>query len=110
MFSTPNQQPSTSENSSEKHNATQRLAQFVQEDDSAKYVIHSENVICRDNVFNTGSRIEAEETSEKEVTGGTGKISCVNLKELDKTEIFSEMQKLGFFCALAQDPKKNGID
>ncbi|CAG8743933.1 21998_t:CDS:1, partial [Racocetra persica] len=110
MFSTQNQQPSKNSTSSEKHNATQRLAQFVQEDDSARYVIHSENVICRDTALNTGSRIEAEETSEKEVTGGTGKISCVNLKELDKTEIFAEMQKLGFFCALPQDPKKNGIE
>ncbi|CAG8690237.1 17017_t:CDS:2 [Cetraspora pellucida] len=105
------QQPSTSKNStsSEKHNATQRLAQFVQEDDSARYVIDSENVICRNPAFNTDFKIEAE-TGEKEVIGGTGKLSCVKLKELDKAEIFTEMQKLGFFCALAQDPKKNGIE
>ncbi|CAG8587352.1 6053_t:CDS:1 [Dentiscutata heterogama] len=108
MF-TSNQQSSTNSASSERHQAIQRLEQFVKEDDSAKYVIYSENVICRNSAFNAGSKVEAE-ISEKEVTGKTGKLSCVNLKELDKTEIFSEMQKLGFFCVLAADPKKDGIE
>ncbi|RIB25422.1 hypothetical protein C2G38_2165943 [Gigaspora rosea] len=108
MSSTTNQQP-TNSTSSERHQAIQRLEQFVQEDDSAKYVIYSENVICRNSSFNAGSKVEAE-TGEKEVTGKTGKLSCVNLKELDKTEIFSKMQKLGFFCVLAEDPKKDGIE
>ncbi|KAI8339875.1 hypothetical protein BC941DRAFT_418801 [Chlamydoabsidia padenii] len=34
---------------------------------------------------------------------GNGQKDCVKLK-LEYTEMFSEMQKLGFFCALPMDP------
>ena len=74
-----------------KKKALMYLENFVREDDSAKYIIDPKNVICRkkDNV---------------------DKVSCVKLNELDEKEIFSHMQKLGFYCALAQDPNQFGIE
>ncbi|RIA87674.1 hypothetical protein C1645_776745 [Glomus cerebriforme] len=74
-----------------KKNALTYLEKFVREDDSANYVIDPKNVICRKN-------------------DNSDKVSCVKLNELDEKEIFSQMQKLGFFCALAQDPNQFGIE
>ncbi|KAI9280721.1 hypothetical protein BY458DRAFT_500168 [Sporodiniella umbellata] len=41
--------------------------------------------------------------------GPEGQQDCVKLN-LDYTQMFSEMQKLGFFCALPMDPKKTHME
>jgi hypothetical protein len=71
----------------DKKKALTHLEKFVREDDSAKYVIDPKNVVCRRN-------------------DKADKVSCLKLKELDEKEIFSQMQKLGFYCALTQDPNR----
>ncbi|KAI8372966.1 uncharacterized protein BYT42DRAFT_578726 [Radiomyces spectabilis] len=38
-----------------------------------------------------------------------GQEECVKLK-LEYTEMFSQMQKLGFFCALPMDPTKTHME
>ncbi|CAB4406202.1 unnamed protein product [Rhizophagus irregularis] len=74
-----------------KKKALTHLENFVREDDSAKYVIDPKNVVCRKN-------------------DNADKVSCLKLNELDEKEIFSQMQKLGFYCALAQDPNNIGLE
>src|ERR1043166_3551069 len=74
-----------------KEKALTYLENFVREDDSAKYVIEPKNVICR-----------KDEKADK--------VSCVKLNELDEKDIFSQMQKLGFYCALSQDPYQSGME
>ncbi|KAI9287487.1 hypothetical protein BC943DRAFT_274522 [Umbelopsis sp. AD052] len=40
---------------------------------------------------------------------GSGQEKCVQLN-LEATEMFSQMQKLGFFCALPMDPTKTHME
>ncbi|CEG72246.1 hypothetical protein CU097_015793 [Rhizopus azygosporus] len=63
-----------------------RLDSFVNASPGSEYTIdQKEQELCRQNV--------------------NGQSECIKLN-LEYTQMFSEMQNLGFFCALPMDPKK----
>ncbi|KAI9253032.1 hypothetical protein BY458DRAFT_522606 [Sporodiniella umbellata] len=72
-------------------NATQskeatRLSEFVKQAPGGEYTIdQKEQELCRQ--------------------GSQGQSECIKLN-LEYTQMFSEMQSLGFFCALPMDPSK----
>ncbi|KAI8342608.1 hypothetical protein BC941DRAFT_413283 [Chlamydoabsidia padenii] len=70
--------------SNEPENELNRLDKFVEKAPGAFYTIDEKgNELCRQL--------------------GDGQQDCIKLK-LEYTEMFSQMQKLGFFCALPMDP------
>ncbi|KAG0748057.1 hypothetical protein G6F57_006348 [Rhizopus arrhizus] len=67
-----------------------RLDSFVKIAPAAGYTIdQKEQELCRE--------------------GSNGQQECIKLN-LEYTQMFSEMQKLGFFCALPMDPKKTFME
>ncbi|CAO3702199.1 unnamed protein product [Rhizopus stolonifer] len=67
-----------------------RLESFVKAAPGNEYTIdQKEQELCRKN--------------------SNGQEECLKLS-LDYTQMFSEMQKLGFFCALPMDPKKTFME
>ncbi|KAM3582083.1 hypothetical protein VKS41_005513 [Umbelopsis sp. WA50703] len=78
------------EEQKQSENEIQRLDQFVQQAPAAYYNIDQDKQrICR------------------QLPNGQEK--CVELN-LEATQMFSQMQKLGFFCALPMDPKKTHME
>ncbi|KAG9289251.1 hypothetical protein G9A89_007496 [Geosiphon pyriformis] len=75
-----------------KHAAVTRLTSFVQETPNGNYTIDPQSMVCR-----------TSENDDKK------RLSCVRLRELSEKEIFAEMQKLGFYCALAHNPNESEI-
>ncbi|RUS20702.1 hypothetical protein BC937DRAFT_94553 [Endogone sp. FLAS-F59071] len=86
----PNTHTPMADLSETKTSERKRLDNFVQEMPGAPYNIDQYNsMVCR--------RLQ------------NGNESCVRLK-LEFVEMFDEMQKLGFFCALPTDPKKTHME
>ncbi|KAL1921634.1 uncharacterized protein VTP21DRAFT_10276 [Calcarisporiella thermophila] len=77
----------------------ERLERFVREDTAAEYVI--------DPQFTPNPN----EKNKGEVCRrlSNGQTRCLRM-ELDPREMFSQMQRLGFFCALPLDPSQTHME
>ncbi|KAI7904542.1 uncharacterized protein BX663DRAFT_502737 [Cokeromyces recurvatus] len=75
--------------------------------------INTENELARLDTFVNAAPGNEYTIDQKEQTlcrqSLTGEKECVKLK-LDYTQMFSQMQKLGFYCALPMDPTETYME